>query len=232
VTATLVPHTRLDREAVRDVLPIVVGLVPFAAVIGVTIARSPVVPVWGGLLATPLLLAGSAQLAALTLLDGGAGLVTVLLTVVIVNGRLSLYGAALEPRFRDQPAWFRWVAPHTLVDQTYALATSRSELRAPERFRRYWLTVGLVLGLAWTGAITLVALLGPTIPLDSPLGFAAPAVFVGLLVPRLRDRAARRPALVAAVVALLASPLPSGTGLLLAAAVGIAPALLRPGRPS
>jgi predicted branched-subunit amino acid permease len=85
----------VDRQAVRDLLPVVVGLVPFAVVIGVTIAGSSVVPAWAGLLATPLLYAGSAQLAALSLLDGGSGVATILLTVVIVNGRLSLYGAAL-----------------------------------------------------------------------------------------------------------------------------------------
>jgi predicted branched-subunit amino acid permease len=216
----------VDRQAVRDILPVVVGLVPFAAVIGVTIARSSVVPAWAGLLATPLLYAGSAQLAALSLLDGGSGLTTVLLTVAIVNGRLSLYGAALEPRFRGQPAWFRWLAPHTLVDQTYALASACPDLLEPARFRRYWLTAGIVLGVVWTGVIALVVLAGPVVPTDPALGFAATAVFVGLLAPRLRARAARRPAVVAAVVALAASPLPSGLGVLLAAAAGVAPALL------
>jgi predicted branched-subunit amino acid permease len=229
---TAVAARSIDRQAVRDLLPVVVGLVPFAVVIGVTIAGSPAVPAWAGLVATPLLYAGSAQLAALSLLDGGSGVVTVLLTVAVVNGRLSIYGAALEPRFRCQPAWFRWLAPHTLVDQTYALATARPDLDDPARFRRYWLTAGVVLGLAWTGVIALAAMAGPEIPTDSPLTFAAPAVFVGLVVPRLRARVARRPALIAATVALLASPLPSGLGVLLAATAGMAPALLQHRRPS
>jgi predicted branched-subunit amino acid permease len=94
------------------------------------------------------------------------------------------------------------------------------------------LTAGVVLGLVWTGVIALATLAGSDVPTDSPLGFAAPAVFVGLLVPRLRARVAHRPALIAAAVALLASPLPSGLGVLLAAAAGVAPTLLQHRRPS
>jgi predicted branched-subunit amino acid permease len=222
----------LDRDALRDIAPVVVSVVPFAAIIGVTIAQSPVVPPWAGLLAGPALYAGSSQLAAVTLLDGGAGVATVLATVAIINARLSLYGAVMEPSFRPQPAWFRWLAPHFLVDQTYAIATVRKDLADPARFRRYWLTAGAVLGVGWTVAMSLALLLGPVIPADSPLTFAATAVFIGLLFPRLRARAARQPAAIAAVVTLLASPLPNGLGLLAGALAGVAPSLLRRRRPS
>jgi predicted branched-subunit amino acid permease len=216
---------RLDRDAVRDILPVAISLVPFAAVIGVTISQATLVPVWVGMLAGPLIYGGSAQLAALTLSDAGAGLLTVVGTVLVINARLVMYGAALEPRFRGQPAWFRWLAPHFLVDQTYTLANERPELTGAA-FRRYWGTVGIILGAVWLGAMYLAVALGPVIPTDSPLTFAATAVFVALLVPRLRRSAARRPAAIAAVVALVASPLPHGLGLLVGALGGILPTIL------
>jgi predicted branched-subunit amino acid permease len=220
---------RLDRDAVRDVLPVAVSLVPFAAVIGVTISQATLVPVWVGMLAGPLIYGGSAQLAALTLSDAGAGLLTVVGTVVVINARLVMYGAAIEPRFRGQPTWFRWLAPHFLVDQTYTLADERPELSGAA-FRRYWGTVGLVLGAAWIGTMYLAVALGPVVPTDSPLTFAATAVFVALLVPRLRQPAARRPAAIAAVAAFVASPLPHGLGLLVGALCGILPAILFDGK--
>ncbi len=222
----------LDRDAVRDILPVVVSVLPFAAIIGVTVGQARLVPVWAGLLAGPLMYAGSAHLAAITLLEGGASTVAVLATVAIINARLSMYGAVIEPHFRAQPAWFRWLAPHFLVDQTYVMATARDDLADPRRFRRYWATAGLVLGVGWTAAMAAALLLGPAVPVDSPLTFAATAVFVGLLVPQLRQRLARRPAVVAAVVALIASPLPSGLGLLLATVGGIVPAVIHPRRSS
>jgi predicted branched-subunit amino acid permease len=218
----------LDRDALHDIVPVVVGILPFAAIVGVTVERSTAVPAWAGLLAGPLMYAGSSQLAALTLLDEGAGVATVLATVVVINARLSLYGAVMEPRFRAQPTWFRWLAPHFLVDQTYAIATARRDLGDPDRFRRYWMTAGAVLGVAWTAAMAAASLLGPVVPDDSPLTFATSAIFVGLLVPQLRERLARRPAVIAAVVALLASPLPNGLGLLAAIVAGVVPGFLHP----
>lgn len=225
--ATRAPGGIVDRDAVRDILPVTFSVMPFAAVIGVTIAQAHAVPAWAGLLAGPMIYAGSAHLAAVSLLDAGAGAATVLATVAIINARLSMYGAVIEPHFRAQPAWFRWLAPHFLVDQTYALATARHDLADPARFRRYWTTAGVVLGVGWTTAMAAALLLGPVIPAHSPLDFAATAVFIGLLAPRLRERVARRPALIAALVALFASPLPNGLGLLAGALAGIAPALLR-----
>lgn len=224
--ATAVPPKLLDPAGVRDILPVVVSVIPFAAVIGVTIAQLDTIPIWAGLLAGPLLYGGTAQLAALTLFEGGAGALSVLGAVAVINARLTMYGAAIEPFFRDQPKWFRWLAPHFLIDQTYALAEARPELRDRARFRRYWLTAGFALGMAWTGSMTAAVLLGPILPAASPLDFAATAMFVGLLAPRLRQRSAQRPALIAAGIAVLAAPLPNGSGLLIAALAGLVPALL------
>jgi predicted branched-subunit amino acid permease len=222
------PVARLDRDGLRDVAPMVVGVAPFAVILGVMIGQLQAVPAWAALLGAPLLYAGSAHLAVLTLLESGAGATTVVAAAAIVNARLAVYGAALEPRFRDQPGWFRWLAPHFIVDQTYAIASARPDLAEPDRFRRYWLTAGLALGAGWSAAMAAAVALGPFVPVGPALAFASTAVFVGLLVPRLRERTALRPAAIAAVVALVAAPLPHGSGLLVATLAGVLPTLLRP----
>jgi predicted branched-subunit amino acid permease len=236
VAATALPDRRpivarltdmVDRNALRDLAPVVVALVPFAAVLGVTIAGSRVVPAWAGILAAPLLFAGSAQLAALTLLDAGATGAAVLGAVLVINARLGFYGAALEPRFRDQPGWFRWLGPHFIVDQTFAAVTARRDLDDPRRFRRYWCTAGVLLGVVWTGAMGLAVVLGPRLTAADPLAFASTAVLVGLLVPRFRERRRAAAASIAAVVALVAAPLPHGVGLLVAVAAALIPSLSR-----
>jgi predicted branched-subunit amino acid permease len=219
---------RFDREALRDVAPVVASVAPFAVILGVTIGQLQTVPWWAALLGAPLLYAGSAHIAVLTLLEAGAGAATVVVAAAVVNARLAVYGAALEPRFRDQPGWFRWLAPHFIVDQTYAIATARPELTHPGRFRRYWMTAGIVLGIGWSGAMAAAVTLGPIVPVGPALTFASTAVFVGLLAPRLHDRTAWRPAAIAAVVALAAAPLPHGSGLLVATLAGVLPTLLRP----
>src|SRR5688500_9535548 len=112
----------LDADALRDIAPLLVGLVPFAMILGVTMSDAGI-HVGVGVPGSFVLYAGSAQLAALALMQSGAGLGTILLSVVIVNARMLLYGASLEPRFRNQPRWFRWIGPHFMVDQSYVVAS-------------------------------------------------------------------------------------------------------------
>jgi predicted branched-subunit amino acid permease len=211
---------RPDGAAARDILPIAVSVLPFAAVLGVTIAASPVVPVWLGLLSGALLYGGTGQLAMLHLLDAGAAPTAVVATVLVVNARLAMYGGSIAPRFADQPAWFRWLGPHYLVDQTYALVDDRPGL-AGRSFRRYWGTAGTVLLLLWMSAMVAGALAADLLPSRSPLDVAAPAVLVALLAPRLRHRrTVRLPAAVAAVVAIAGAALPFGLGILAGVAAG------------
>lgn len=221
-TTTLVPV----RRGARDILPLAAAAVPFGMVVGVTLDQAGLdgVP---ALAATALVYAGSAQLATMTILIAGGGPLGAVLAGAIVNARLVLYSASHGHRFRDHPAWFRWLAPLTTVDQTFALAAAARDLTGVA-FRRYWVTIGLVLGAVWTTAVAAGLHLGATLPESSPMEVAAPATMVSLLVPRLGDARMRRVALTAAVVAGAARVLPSGFGIVAAICVGLAVA----GRPS
>jgi predicted branched-subunit amino acid permease len=126
---------RIELAAVRDIVPVAASVVPFALVIG-SAMREIGVSGGVGVLGGGAMYSGSAHLAAVALLGAGAELVMILAAVAVINSRLLVYGAALEPRFRTQPRWFRWLGPHFLVDQTYALATARDDLDAPDR--RSW----------------------------------------------------------------------------------------------
>jgi predicted branched-subunit amino acid permease len=213
----------LDRVALRDAWPVVLGIVPFGLLIGVTIGHSGV-GAGLGLGSAALFFGGSAHLAALTLLQAGAGPVAVLACVIVVNARLALYGAALQSRFRDQPAWFRWSAPHLLVDQTYAIASAKPELAHPARFRRYWLTAGTAIGVCWLASHVVSMALGPVVPRHPAMEITAPAIFVALLVPQLRTGPALLAAAVAALVAGATSALPQGLAPVLGALAGLAAA--------
>jgi predicted branched-subunit amino acid permease len=197
-TILLTPHeaTALDPRglALRDARTVVPGLLPFGVLLGVTVVTTGASGL-AGVLGGPIVYGGSAQLTALTLLDRGLGLVAVVLSAAVVNARLLLYSAALGHRFRAQPALFRWLAPHFIIDQTYLMASSHPELTGRD-FRRYWTWLGAVVLVVWTGSIGLGVGLAPVLPPLPHLTLVGTAMFIGLLVPRLVDR----PAVVAAVV--------------------------------
>jgi 4-azaleucine resistance transporter AzlC len=210
----------LVRSAVGDILPLAVGVFPFGVVIGVASAAQGLGPV--GATATGVLVyAGTAQLTAITMLAGGASAATALLAVLVINARLLMYGAAMEPLFRPQPWWFRWFGVHFIVDQTFMIATARTDLADPRRFRRYWLTVAAVLTSLWVVATVVGVLLGPVLPEDSPLGFAVTAMFIGMLLMKLTTRPALAATIVGAAVAAATAALPHGMGVILGTVAGI-----------
>lgn len=219
--ATLRPASEARRpvhRAVRDILPIAAAVVPFGTVVGVTLDHAGLTGV-PGLVGTALVYAGSAQLATLTVLIGGGAPLAAVLAGAIVNARMVLYSASHGARFRNHPAWFRWIAPLMTVDQTFALAAQAGDL-AGAAFRRYWLTIGGVLGTIWLAAVGVGMGLGSVLPEASPMDVAAPATMVSLLVPHLGDSRLRRVAVTAAVVGVAARGLPSGLGIV--AAIGVA----------
>jgi predicted branched-subunit amino acid permease len=222
------------RAALRDLGPVLVGLAPFALLIGVTAVRSGVGG-GTGVVSSAVLLGGSAQLTGLQMLADGAAPLALVAAVTLVNARFLLYAAALEPAFRDQPRWFRWVGPQFVVDPTYAMVMRRAGLVDGDdrrRFRRYWLTAGTGLAAAWVGLTVLGVVLAPVLPASSALDVAAPAMFLAVLVPQLRATPARAGASAAAATAVVASPLPDGLGLLCGIAVGVVAATLTDRRPT
>ena len=74
-------------------LPITVGYLPFALVIGVAVARSagPL----AGSVAAPLIYGGAAQLTVLEMTAGGAGLAAVVTAALLINLRLIVYSLSL-----------------------------------------------------------------------------------------------------------------------------------------
>lgn len=225
------PATARDLRAARDTLPVALSVAPFGLVIGATATQLGVPPL-PDMAAAATVFAGAAHFAPLTMFAAGAGVLAALGTAVLINARLLLYAAALEPRFRDQPRWFRWFGPALLIDQTYLMVLARDDLDDPARFRRYWLVGGGLLLATWVAVVGVGGVLGPLLPAGSPLDAAAVVVLAGMLGPRL---AAVRPALIAftaLVVAVAAAPLPGGVGLVAGIVAGIAAGALLDRTPS
>ncbi|MBW3659907.1 MAG: AzlC family ABC transporter permease [Actinobacteria bacterium] len=209
------------RRGVVDVLPVVLGVVPFGLIAGVAAAEA------GFDLAAALgfsigIFAGASQLAAIDLLSRDAPALVAIGTIAVINSRMLMYGASIAPYLAKEPLPRRLGAAYLLVDQVYALCIARWN-DDPELPRLpYYLGTGLPLWVNWVLWTAVGTVAGASLPEAIPLGFAVPLVFLALLVPAMHDRPTIAAGVAAGVVAVAAAPLPANLGMPLAALTGIA----------
>lgn len=225
VAATETPASRnlFDgglRDGLSDAVPLAIGLLPFALMLGVAIHDSAMSDV-AGLALSLTIMAGAAQFATMAIVDAGGSLLAAVVAGLVINARMIMYAAALAPRFEGQPTWFRWAGVHTIVDQTFALVTSRPE-RDRDWFRGYWLGASGLLAGTYATLIAVGIHTGPILPEGLSLEFAVPIMFLAMLMPGLSDTPRRAAALTAATITAATLGLPHGLGLLLGAVAGAA----------
>src|SRR5687768_18594786 len=92
--ATIAPTRGAFFQGVRAITPMVIGLVPFGLAIGSASASLDVdrTAAWAG---SWLILAGSAQLAVMQLLDEGAAPLVVVFAALMINARFVVYSAEI-----------------------------------------------------------------------------------------------------------------------------------------
>ncbi len=203
----------------RDMLPLMIPAFPFGAVLGLAVAETEFVPNFIGWLSSSLIFGGAAQLTAVTLLASGAGFFPPLLGALVVNVRHVMYSAALVPRFRQQPLWFRWFGPYLLLDQNFALSSIKDA--EPAEWRAYYIAAGGTAWVTWQIAVAVGIVFGPVIPDAVDLSFAVPALFIGLLVPSLRTRPALLAAIVGTLVTVAFAGIPNRGGMLVGGVAGV-----------
>lgn len=203
MTHTFALPRSAPREFARgavDTLPLVVGAVPFALLLGSLAAKSGLSPLDVALM-SGIVFAGSSQFVAVELWAHGAAGATIAGSILLVNLRHLLMGATLEPQLRGVPQWKRAIMLFLMADEVWALAIRRGrQLTLP-----YWFGVGLTLYSVWMVATVAGTMAGALIedPVAWGLDFTFVAMFLALLGGFWRGAAVSlAPWLVAGVVAL------------------------------
>jgi predicted branched-subunit amino acid permease len=177
-----------------------------------------------------LVYAGSAQLAALPLVAGGAPIWVVLLTATVLNLRFVIFSAGLFPYLRRLPLAKRLALGYITADFGFAVSMARWA-QSPREERgsteQLWFLAGVTTStwLVWQTTSMAGIALGAQVPAAWGLDFLPIVALIALTVPMINTRPAAAGALVAGVVAVLAASAPLRLGLLAAVAAGIAAAM-------
>jgi predicted branched-subunit amino acid permease len=187
---------------VRAGLPFAVAGALLATSFGV-LARDVGMPAWAAVLMSAIVFAGSAQIAALTILGAGGGLGSALGAAALMNSRFLPMGIAFAPSLPGGPV-SRAAQGQTVVD--VSLVVARDGRGGYDR--------GLLFGSSaiqyctWVGGTAAGAIAGSLIGDPEALGLDAvyPAFFLALMIGELRSGRAKGVAAAGALIALALVP--------------------------
>jgi 4-azaleucine resistance transporter AzlC len=212
-------QTSRTRDGVRAALPLAIAPLLFGASFGL-LAIDAGLGAPGAIAMSATTFAGSAQLAAASILESGGGAASAIVAALLLNARyvpLSLAVASIFPGSRRRRA----AESQLIVDESWALAGRRG------RFE-YGVLIGagLLLYVVWVGGTALGTIIGDLLdPEAIGLDAAFPALFLALLAPYLRSRRALATAVVAGAITLVLIPVaPPGVPIVaasLAALIGL-----------
>jgi predicted branched-subunit amino acid permease len=221
----------------RAMLPWLAGVAPFGLVIGVSAGQASI-GAGAGWFTGPTIYGGSAQIAAIQMLDAGAAAVPVIVTVLVINLRLVLYSAVLARYWRGTPLWWRLLAGYLLVDPSFVVGLERYRAgdttlhdTSPAGGRpahAHYLGGAVHLWVGWLVALAVGALAGATVPQGLHLELLVPFYLIGQVVPGMRQAANRRATLVSGTVAAACIAAPLHLGIAIGILAGLVAGSLSP----
>ncbi len=214
------------RQGLRQIAPMIPGIVPFGMTAGIAAIEAGLEPVVG-IAMSIIIFAGAAQLVIAQLIGDGALPVIVVATALIINLRMLMYSASLAPYLGQAPLPWKATTAYLLTDQAYAVSITQfmhGRLQGAPHW--FYLGTALPLWVIWLIATVLGVWLGAAVPPEWQVGFALPLVFLVLLVPVIRDRPSAAAAITGGGIALAAHDAPYHLGLSIGAVAGVAAGVL------
>lgn len=166
-------------NGIKKSFPICIGYFPLGLAFGVIAQNYGLTPLEVGLMSL-LHFSGSGQFITVAMMAMGAGLVTILITIFLVNSRYILFSAALSLHLKKFPPWLVAVITAGVTDETFVVSTTHFKENKPKA--AFWLALNITSHLSWITSTILGSYVGNFIPNMETFGlnFALPAMFIAL----------------------------------------------------
>lgn len=184
------------KAAFRDTLPVMTGYLFLGIGFGVLMHRNGY-GVWWSMLMGLFVYAGSAQYMVADLLMNKASVISVAVSVLLLNARHLFYGISMLDSYKGAGKKKPYLI-FSLTDETYSLVT---QSQPPEGVSRhgYCFLVSLLDHIYWVAGCTLGGILGAALPFNSEgLEFVLTALFVTIFVEQWLSTKNHLPALIGA----------------------------------
>ena len=207
----------LVKEGLKAAWPICLGYLPIGLAFGVLAQQAGLNPLAAGLMSV-LVFAGSSQFIAVSLLSGGATVLSIIVTTFVINLRHLLMSSSLAGFLRGVGKRWGLLFAYGVTDESFAVNLSR--------FRDgYWdwrqaIVVNHTANVAWIGSSLIGAYGGQFIPTGAfGIDYALIAMFLCLLVFQLRGHIYAVTGAIAGLLAVVFSLLIPGNAYIVLASV-------------
>ena len=192
------------KQAFKKSLPVMAGYIVLGIGFGILLKKAGYGLFWAFLMSFTIY-AGSMQYVGVSLLTGGAGLLTAALTTLVVNARHLFYGISMVNAYKGAGAKKPYMI-FALTDETYSLV-SKDQVPQGLTKHEYWFLVSLFDHSYWVFGTLLGSLAGSVLPLNfEGIEFVLTALFVTIFVEQWLSTKDHTPAMIgvgATVVCLI-----------------------------
>lgn len=178
-------------------LPVFAGYIVLGIGFGVLLGKAGYGLIWA-LVMSVTMYAGTMQYVAVTLLSGGASLISTAVTTLLVQARHLFYGISMIDKYKGA-GWKKVYLAFSLTDETYSLLCDG---HYPERHNPHWYRffVSLFNQSYWIVGCLIGNFLGTNVPFNSKgIEFAMTSIFVTVFVEQWKSTKNHLPAIIGVV---------------------------------
>lgn len=170
----------LNMKVLKAIWPVCFGYIPLGLACGVLAQKVGVAPIALGIMSL-FVFAGSGQFIALAMIGSGSGVISIVLTIFIVNLRHIFYGTMLNSYVSQKSSLFKCFFAQEIVDETAAVNMTQFQLKDVEWSPAEAFTAAWTAHASWILSTVAGAVLGAIVYIDTALvSYALVAMFIGL----------------------------------------------------
>lgn len=190
------------KKALVSTVPVLSGYMVLGIGFGIILKSKGFGVLWA-LAMSGCIYAGSLQYVGINLMAGGASLIAVALTSLMVNARHLFYGISMIDKYQGAGSRKPYMI-FALTDETYSLVCDGKGGMSEEEYHRYCFFVSLFDHIYWVSGSVIGSLLGDIIPFDTTgIDFALTALFITVFVQQWLTGKDHRPAIIGVVCSVV-----------------------------
>lgn len=215
---------KIVKKALVDTIPVMTGYVCLGFGFGILL-HSAGYGIFEAFVMSVTMYAGSMQYIAVGLLAGGASLMTVALTTLLVQARHLFYGISMLDKYKDIGKRKIYLI-FALTDETYSLMCNDHSDVPLDRRKDYYLAVSMLNHSYWITGCVLGATVGTLVSFNSEgIDFVLTALFVTIFLEQWLNAKRHTPAVIGVLASVLCLIIFGGDNFLIPTMVAIAVSL-------